>query len=133
MFEKIKKFYKNEYTVKRTYYERPSFLLIGMLYIIVTMFFLVVSSYTPFWNWFFAPLEIFAPYLKPHLEPGSVTIIGWIVVFVVIISLIVGCLVLFLPGLFLVTKHQKLLDKEWPEDPERTRKWRERFRQSDDR
>jgi len=33
---------------------------------------------------------------------------------------------LFFPGFYLIVKHQKLIDEEYPDDLERTQKWKEK-------
>lgn len=127
MLKKIKELYNYEYIVKRTYREKPYRFIFGVLYVLIIMGVLfILVEHTTFFETLFSPLGFFKPYIEPYFEP-EMTIIGWIIAAVVIGSLCLGFAILLIPGIIIAVGYQRILDSEWPDDPERTQKWRDKL------
>lgn len=123
--EKINtKWNQKGYVVKRTHHERPRFLLAAIAYIISYVSVLgFLSEHTNVFEVIFAPLE---PIIRPFVEP-DITLVGWILVIGLFIGLIVAFFAGTIPAFICVDKYSQLLDKEWPDDPEKTKQWREDY------
>lgn len=136
ILEKVKKWLLDDsksYVVKETYLKKPRLALLGASYLLAMVILLVLATELIDYSKLVAPLALLDPITKFFIETETFeprNILGWpymIVVFLVmLIILIVLMLALLLPGLYML--HQglyKITDMEWPDDPEKTQKWRD--------
>lgn len=97
----------------------------------VILILFILIEYTKFFELLFSPLEFFKQFTTIFYELYDTDLIGdfltLIIVLLGLISITAGLFFLLFPGVYLMIKHQKLIDKEWPDDPERTQKWREKW------
>lgn len=132
MLEKTKKWLLDDsksYVIKKTYLERPRLYLAGFLYIVSIFAILFVGiEYLDFGK-ILAPLDLFEPITKFFIdvethEPRN--ILGWVYLILVFLGVIMAFFGLCIPGFYMVIKGEVLTDKEWPDDPEKTKKWRDK-------
>ena len=133
MYKRIKNYLKDEskgYTIIRTYYERPRLFLVGWLYVFGVLVILSIGAILGVFASVFAPLAVLEPIAKFFInmdtgEPRN--ILGWGFIALILIAIIAAFIGLCLPGLYLVVNYQKLIDKEWPDDPNKTQRWRDKY------
>lgn len=128
VIEKINtKWNKKGYVVKRTYYERPRFLLVGFVWVFGYMgLMFVLMAFTNVLDVASAPFDFLIPAIKPFFEP-EITLIGWILTVVILIGTIIIMTIPAIPGAILMSNYQNLTDKEWPNDPDKTQEWRTKY------
>lgn len=125
VIEKINtKWNQKGYVVKRTHHERPRFLLAALAY---TVGYVSVFGFlSEFTNVFEVILAPFVRIIRPFTEP-DMTLVGWILVIGLFAVLLVAFFAGTIPAFICVDKYSKLLDKEWPDDPDKTEKWRTKY------
>lgn len=123
--EKINtKWNQKGYVVKRTHHERPRFLLAAIAYIVGYV--AVFGFLTEFTNVFAVILAPLRPIILSYTEP-DMTLVGWILVIGLFGVLLVAFIAGAIPAFICVDKYSQLLDKEWPDSPEKTKEWRDNY------
>lgn len=126
--EKINtKWNKKGFILIKTHHVQPRFFLAGMIYMTsyIAIYF-VLSEFTNFFEWLFSPLRFLEPALKPFIEP-DITLVGWIIVLVIFGIILLVFFAGLIPGIILVIKSSDIIDKEWPDNPDKTKKWRTKY------
>jgi len=77
----------------------------------------------------FAPLGALEPVTKFFIDVNTGyprNILGWGYVAIILIAIIASFFGLCIPGLWMIFKYQKMIDIEWPDDPDKTQRWRDK-------
>lgn len=136
LYAKVKNYLMNDsknYVVKKTYLNRPRLVLAGMFYLLAMVLVLFISTELVDLSKIFAPLAVFEPITKffINIETGEPrNILGWVyligVVLVLTMMMLAAALGMLFPGFYMLFQGSRITDMEWPDDPEKTKKWRER-------
>jgi len=132
MLKQIKNYLLNDsksYVVKSTRLERPRLFLVGMLYILAVFVILIIAVEFLDLGDVLAPLALLEPVTRFFIdvethEPRN--ILGLIYLLVIFLGILVAFVGLILPGVYVAVRSSTLLDKEWPDDPDKTQQWREK-------
>lgn len=130
--EKMKNYLLNDsqsYVVKRTHLERPLLKIIGFLYCLSVFVLIFIATELVNFGAVLAPLDMLEPISKFFIdiethEPRN--ILGWVYLIGIFIGVVISYFGMLIPGFYMIIKGTSLIDKEWPNDPEKTKKWRDK-------